>query len=195
MDLHLPSAIAGLRTVKLTIDWEVELQRFFENNSAYFIRVMGESAAPLAANAVILGGPPAGWRFRNRWLIGYVDSGGKRVAMTDVVEGLLVAPVWHIGLFIVDVSRHGSGDAQSLLAGLEAWAIRNGAKWLRLGVVVGNSRAERFWEARGFREARIREGVEMGKRTQPIRIMFKPLAGGTPDEYFLLVDRDRPHAP
>jgi ribosomal protein S18 acetylase RimI-like enzyme len=80
------------------------------------------------------------------------------------------------------------------MSGLESWAISNGAGWLRLGVVKGNARAERFWESLGFQDARTREGVELGKLKNSIRIMFKPLAGGTREQYLSRVDRDRPEA-
>lgn len=46
---------------------------------------------------------------------------------------------------IVATARHGTGDAQVLNRGLESWAVANGAVWMWLGVVQGNTRAERFW--------------------------------------------------
>ena len=54
-----------------------------------------------------------------------------------------------------------------------------GAKWLRLGVVAGNTRAERFWEKCGYREVRTREGVRMGERLNTLRVMMKPLGRGS----------------
>ncbi len=70
----------------------------------------------------------------------------------------------------------------------------SGAEWLRLGVVAGNTRGERFWESRGYIETRIRTEVPYRLRTQAMRVMFKPLAGGTLEEYLALVERDRPGA-
>ena len=113
-------------------------------------------------------------------------------AMANVVSDLLAPGVWHIGLFIVATSRYGTGDAQALYRGLETWAAANGANWLRRGVVQGNVRAERFWEALGFVQTRTRSGVEMGKLTNTLRVMVKPLASGTLEQYLSLVERDRP---
>jgi GNAT superfamily N-acetyltransferase len=188
------SSIPGLRTVELTAEWESRLQRFFESNPEYFIAVQGEPAGLNEAHEEIYGGPPSGWSFTKKWMIGYVDARESMVAMADVVADLLAPSVWHIGLFILATPHHGSGEAQLIAGGLESWAIENGAKWLRLGVVKGNSRAERFWESLGFQDARVREGVEIGKRKNSIRIMFKPLAGGTREQYLSLVGRDRPEA-
>jgi hypothetical protein len=78
-----------------------------------------------------------------------------------------------------------------LYRGLESWAASNGASWLRLGVVHGNVRAERFWERLGFIQTRTR-AVPMGRLTNTVRVMVKPLAGGTLEHYLSLVQRDRP---
>ncbi len=43
-------------------------------------------------------------------------------------------------------------------------------------------------------KTRIRTEVPYRLRTQTMRVMFKPLAGGTIDEYLALVERDRPEA-
>nr|MCU0814782.1 GNAT family acetyltransferase [Burkholderiaceae bacterium] len=81
---------------------------------------------------------------------------------------------------------------QELYAALEGWTAREGARWLRLGVVAGNVRAERFWAARGFAEVRVREGVDTGRRLNDVRVLVKPLAGDDAATYLGLVPRDRP---
>ena len=189
-----PSPIPGLNVVELTHVHVGALQRFFENNSEYSIAVNGEPPGPNEAHDEIHGELPEGWSFTRKWLIGYVDSGGVMVAMADVVSDLLVPTVWHIGLFIVATERHGDGSSQKIYRGLEAWARASGASWLRLGVVQGNVKAERFWQKLGFIEVRIRRDVAMGRLTNTIRAMFKPLRGGTLEQYLDLVERDRPDA-
>jgi hypothetical protein len=44
----------------------------------------------------------------------------------------------------------------------------------------------------GFVETTQRLGVEMGQRINTIRVMYKPLCGGSIDQYLALVERDRP---
>jgi hypothetical protein len=83
------------------------------------------------------------------------------------------------------------GDSSSIS---NAGRKERGAQWLRLGVVEGNARAERFWQRRGFVDARKRDGVQFGARTHTIRVMFKPLAGRSLREYLALIARDRPDA-
>jgi len=193
MAAKLPaSPIRALRTIEITPAREAELQRFFEANPKYFVAVMGAPAGPNEAHDEIHGELPSGWAFTKKWLIGYLDEDGAMVAMADVISDLLAPGVWHIGLFIVATSRHGTGDAQVLYRGLEAWAAANGAAWLRLGVVQGNLRAERFWASLGYIETRTRSGVEMGRRTHTVRVMVKPLGAGTLAHYLGLVPRDRP---
>ena len=189
---RLPSPIAGLQTIELTAADEPTLQRFFEANRQYFLAVHGEPAGSNEAHEAIHDEPPAEWGFTKKWLVGYQDSGGALVAVADVVSDLLAPSVWHIGLFLVATARHGTGEAQALYSGHESWAKSNGAEWFRRGVVEGNARAERFWASRGFVQTRTRSGVEMGKLTNTLRVMVKPLAHGTVEHYLTIVDRDRP---
>ena len=190
-----PSPIPSLRSVELASQHEPVLQRFFEANPQYFLAVNGEPASPREAHEEIHGELPPGWSFTKKWLVGYLDSEDCLVAMASVVSDLLAPGVWHIGLFLVSTSRHGTGDAQELYRSLESWALASGAKWFRLGVVLGNRRAERFWERQGYSQTRTRTGIEMGKLTHTVRVMVKPLTEQPLSQYFLLVERDRPEPP
>jgi GNAT superfamily N-acetyltransferase len=187
-----PSPLPTLRTVEITPDLESSLQHFFDANPEYFEAVLGEPAGPNEAHEEIHGELPAGWSFTKKWLVGYVDERGALVAMANVVSDLLAQGVWHIGLLIVATSRHGKGDARAIYRGLESWAAVNGAAWLRLGVVKGNGRAGRFWESLGFIQTRTRTGVAMGKVTNTLRVMVKPLRDDSLERYLSLVPRDRP---
>ncbi|MEP6997364.1 MAG: GNAT family N-acetyltransferase [Betaproteobacteria bacterium] len=181
-----------LRAVELCAEDTPELQRFFELNPEYFFAVNGEAPGPAEAHEAIHSTLPDGWTFTRQWTIGFVDEMDSLVGMANVVSDLLASGVWHIGLLIVATRLHGSGAAQSLYEHLESWARDSGAQWFRLGVVEGNTRAERFWERCAFVEIRKRTAVEMGKRVNVLRVMAKPLAGRSLDEYLTLVPRDRP---
>jgi len=187
-----PSPIADLRAVELTPEFEARLQQFYEANPAYFDAVQGEPAGPNEAHETLHDELPAGWPHTRLWLIGYLDADDSLVAMANVVSDLLARDVWHIGLFIVATARHGRGDAQVLYRSLERWAIANGARWLRLGVVQGNVRAERFWERLGYQQVRTRLGVAMGQRVNTLRVMVKPVGDNSLQHYLSLVERDRP---
>lgn len=190
-----PSPIAGLRTVELGPGDQARLQVFFDQNPAYFVAVNGEPAAADEAHKEMQDQPPADWPFTKKWQIGYQDDTGDLAALAIVITDLLAAGVWHISLFILATARHGSGDARTLHHGLQSWAHANGAEWLRLGVVQGNARAERFWESMGYLQTRTRAGVQMGQRSNTLRVMVKPLDGGSIQEYLALVPRDRPERP
>lgn len=188
------SPVPDLRTIELTPDREALLQRFFEANPQYYEFCHGEPPGPGEAHEEIHGEVPAGWSFTKKWLIGYLDATGEMVAMANMVSDLLAPKVWHVGYFLIATSRHGTGLAHELYGGLERWAVENGAHWLRLGVVVGNVRGERFWASHGYLETRTRTGVVYGKRTNTLRVLYKPLAGGTLEEYRALIPRDEPEA-
>ena len=186
------SPIAGIRTVELSVDRAPELQRFFEENPAYFLATSGEPAGPGEALEEITSEVPAGWGFTKKWVVGYAQENGSLIALANVITDLLAPAVFHIGTFIVATARHGTGDAQRLYSGLEHWSAANGAAWMRLGVVKGNTRAERFWASAGYIPVRERNGIQMGNRTTTVRNMVKPLKGGNLEGYFSLVPRDRP---
>jgi GNAT superfamily N-acetyltransferase len=184
--------IAGLRAVELTSAHQPTLQAFFEATPEYFLAAHGEPAGPNEAHEELLSELPFGWGFTKKWLVGYQTAEGNLAAFANLTSDLLAPGVWHIGLFIVATSRHGTGEAQALYGALEAWAASNGARWLRLGVVQGNVRAERFWQAMGFQQTRTRTHVEMGRLSNTLRVMVKPLAGGSLEQYLSLIERDRP---
>jgi hypothetical protein len=124
------SPVNGLHAIELAADSEMLFQRFYEENPLYFMAVKGEPAAPDEAHKEIQGELPAGWPYTKKWLVGYRDEEGELAAMANVVSDLLAPHVWHIGLFMVGTSRHGTGLAQMLYEGLEAWAVANAATWL-----------------------------------------------------------------
>jgi len=179
---------------KLTESDLPALQAFFEANPDYFVAVNGMAPRADEARQEFEDRPPAGMPFDDAFIIGFADDSGRLIAMASITANLLAPRVWHIGLFIVATSLHGSGTAASLYAGLEAWLQAQGALWIRLGAVVGNTRAERFWERQGFTEVRRRTGTQLGDITHTIRVFVKPL--GTPglDDYLDLVARDRPES-
>ena len=74
---------------------------------------------------------------------------------------------------------------------IESWALANGARWMRLGVVQGNTRAERFWASLGYIEMRTRTAVVMSRKTNTVRVMVKPLSSDL-ERYLALMPRDRP---
>lgn len=170
------------------------LQAFLEANPEYFELVEGKAPAPEEAREILFDEPPPDVAWSGKGVIGFTDRDGAIFAMVQVLSDLPAKAVWHIGLFVVATARHGKGDAQAILSWLEDWVRGHGAAWLRLGVVMGNRRAERFWERSGFVQTRARRGVVLGASTHDIRAMIKPLAGGSIADYLAFVARDRPDA-
>lgn len=194
MPIPLPpsSSLPHVRVFELQAEDEDLLQRFYERNPLYFEEVNGMPPRADEAAEEIRDVPPEGWSFSAKRLLGYADESGELVAMASLVSDLMAPRVWLVGLFIVATSLHGSPAAREIYAELERWMRRHGAAWVRLGVVVGNRRAERFWERQGFTEVRRRDGLTMGERVNALRVMVKPLDGGRLDDYLALVPRDRP---
>jgi GNAT superfamily N-acetyltransferase len=169
-----------------------ELQSFLDANPEYWRVVMGTGTPPHAAREIFDDRPPPEWPSVATHQRIVREEGGDIAGVATYVQGIFAPPVWHLGLFIVATRLHGTGRAMALYASLESLMRSAGAQWLRLGVVVGNMRAERFWEKAGFVEVRRRYGVELDHVTRDLRVMMKPLAGGSVEQYLRLVDRDRP---
>lgn len=169
------------------------LQALYEANPDYFHAVSGRGPAPDEAQVEFDELPPPHLSWRRRWVGGIFDRAGELAGVTIVVADLVAPAVWHIALFLLAARLHGSGAAAELHGALAAWAQRGGARWLRLGVVVGNTRAERFWERQGYREVRRRPWSGNGAGTTAwSRVMIRPLGDDSVDGYLARVERDRP---
>jgi hypothetical protein len=185
-------AAGPFRAVELRAADVPALQRFFDTNPEYHLAVGGQAPEGREAHDAFHGAPPPDMAYTRKWLLGFVDTTGALVAVADVVSDLVAPGVWHIGLYIVATALHGGGAAHTMYGALEGWIRGQGAIWLRLGVVEGNARAERFWSRGGYVEVRKRDGIAMGRLTRTVRVMLKPLAGATVADYLALVERDRP---
>jgi GNAT superfamily N-acetyltransferase len=167
------------------------LQSFFEANPEYHLIVEGEPPGPAAARTLWDARPPTEWPYREKLILLLADDMGDVVGVADVIVDLFAPGVWHVGLFIVATWLHGTGTARAIYEKLEAWMAAGGARWSRLGVVIGNARAERFWEKLGYVDVYRRTSVRMGRSDNVVRAMMKPLAGGGLAEYLRVVDHDR----
>lgn len=168
-----------------------ELQSFFDRNTEYFLICHGEPARPDEAAKELELKLPDGLACNKQWFIAFREQGVGLIAVEHVVKDLFSEGVWHIGLLLLDACRHGKGDAQLIYAATEQWAVTQGARWLRIGVVADNLKAKRFWESRGFSSVYERKSVVMGLKKNTIFTMIKALSGATIPQYLELVDRDR----
>lgn len=189
-------AVDGVEARSVDADAAPQVQALFEANPAYFELTGGEPPAPGLGLEELQSRPPEGWPYTAHWSLGFVRPGQGRAAdewlgLALIDTDLLASGVWHIGLFLLATPVHGRGLAPRLYAALEQWAAGQGAGWMRLGVVLGNARAERFWERQGFVELKRRPDIEMGRLRQTVRVMLKPLGAHTVAEHLERVPRDR----
>jgi RimJ/RimL family protein N-acetyltransferase len=168
-----------------------DLQRFYEANPGYFERVEGTAPGPARAREEIHGLPPMSWPLTRKLVIAFRARDGGIVGVAEMMQDLFSKGVWNVGFFMVADALHGSRVPHALYAHLEAWMRAQGARWLRLGVVRGNRRAERFWEKVGYVDVAQRRNYAQGALRHDLRVMAKPLAGGSLHEYRELVPRDR----
>lgn len=180
---------------ELAADQVPLLQALFEANPLYFFTVNGRPPGPQEAQIEFDELPPAHLGYSRRWLLGVFGPGRALEGVAIVVADLCAPGVWHIALFLMASARHGTGASAEVYQALEAWVHASGAQWLRLGVVQGNGRAERFWQRLGYEQVRVREGVDTGGRLNTLRVMVKPLAARPLADYLAAVPRDQPDSP
>jgi GNAT superfamily N-acetyltransferase len=168
-----------------------KLQRFIEANPEYYIAVNGSAPGPTEAQDEFDSLLPADWPFEKRWLLAFTDERDAMIGMANVTSNLFIGGLWHLGLFIIATALHGRGTARTVYNALESWMRERGARWVRLGVVEGNRRAERFWENMGYVDVRRRLNVAMGNNVNDLRVMAKPLAQDPLSAYLTRVPRDQ----
>jgi GNAT superfamily N-acetyltransferase len=171
----------------------LELQAFYEANPEYYLLTHGLAPASDEALQGFDFRPPADMPYTALpiWLIRKRDS-GRVVGEVSVATDLLTAGVTHLGFFMIASACHGTGFADEVYASYEAWAIAQGARWLRLGVVEGHRRAHRFWLRQGYVEVSQRRDYVLGDLSHTLLVMVKPVAPNTLDAYIAAVPRDRP---
>ena len=185
-------AAAGLAVRELQPADVPALQALFDANPAYFQAVNGRNALPGEAQAEFDEVPPAHLPFGRQWKAGVYGDGGRLDGTVVVLSDFCAPGVWHLGLFLLATRLHGTGAAAALHAALVDWVRTQGGRWLRLSVVVGNTRAERFWQRLGYTELRRRHGIDTGGRLNDAHVMMRPLGRDGMAGYLALVPRDRP---
>jgi GNAT superfamily N-acetyltransferase len=168
------------------------LQALFDANPTYFQLVNGRPAEADEAQREFDEDPPPHLIWTRRWFLGLFEPDGSLAGVAIVVSDLCAPRVWHLALYLLATRHHGAGVAQRTYDALQAWVRDQGAQWLRLGVVLANEHARRFWQRQGFIDLRLRLGVDTGGRVNDIVTCCKPLAGGSIDDYLTLVPRDAP---
>lgn len=168
------------------------MQRLFDRSEGYFRIASGAPAPATEGRDEFDSLPPPDWPQGRKWIIGF-EAGGELAGEATLIADLFAPGVWHVGLFIVDESHWGRGG--QMYRDLEAWMGGQGARWLRLGVILGNDRGERFWRREGYVETRRREGFRVGQQDNTLIVMGKSLDGGGIEELLARVPRDRPQSP
>lgn len=176
------------------------LQALFDANPLYFQAINGRPAHADEAQLEFDERPPPQLPFGRHWFLGLFDRDDTLQGVAVLLQDFCAPGVWHIALYLLATGLHGSGAGPGTYHAMEAWMRQGGARWLRLGAVVGNARAERFWAACGFTDVRRREKVDTGGRVNDLRVMVKPLqhSGASAPAlaaYLALVPRDRPDSP
>jgi GNAT superfamily N-acetyltransferase len=170
------------------------LQTFLDANPLYSQIVNARPFGPAEALEELTELPPYPHTAVHNMAV-LARGSGQWLGFVSVVDDLIAPGVHHIGLFLMATAAHGTGLAQSVYDALEARARASGARWMRLGVVLGNARAEAFWARQGFVELRQRDGMPYEGPSKSVSVRVKPLGEADWPLYLALVQRDQPGSP
>ncbi|RIJ76727.1 GNAT family N-acetyltransferase [Nakamurella silvestris] len=130
--------------------------------------------------------PESEWRFRARRCaepnsvgLAAVDENGRWIGtMSAYISDQ--GQVFLVGVYVTPSAR-GSGVADLLLDGIEAWVIANASsRVLTLGVHESNDRAQAFYRRRGYLPTGETEPYKLDPRQSEI-LMVRVLVAGTDD--------------
>lgn len=187
---------AGLHARTLQADEVPALQAFFDANPGYWLTVNGVPPPPDLAQTEFDERPPPSMTYAGHDVLGLFDAGGQLQGVTVVARDLMQPGVWHVALLLLAESLQGRGVGSAIYAALERWMGELGARWVRMGVVIGNLAARRFWARQGFVGLRVAQGIDTGGRVNQVQTHAKSLAGPLEGEqlerYLSLLPRDRP---
>ena len=126
------------------------LQHLLIRCADYLTLVQGQDASPDEADS-FLSEVPAGKHSGDKHVFG-VFHDSRLVGVLDLIRDYPAPHEWWLGTLLLDPMIRGNGFGQSIYQGTETWLRENGALAVWLCVQAQNTRAERFWVARGFRE-------------------------------------------
>lgn len=142
-----PSSLSTRYDVRRITNAEIPAAlRLMQSNPAFYRVCPPEpTAASVAFDLVHL--PPRAVP-EDKYFLGFWD-GETLVALLDLILHYPTRQHAFFGFFMLDASRQGRGEAAAIVKETLA-ALRSEFSAVRLGVVIGNTRAERFWARCGF---------------------------------------------
>ncbi len=90
----------------------------------------------------------------DKYFVGYF-SGGRLIALLDLITEYPDDETAFIGLFMTDSSAQHKGVGSAIISELCVCMGKNGFKHVRLGWVKGNPQSEGFWHKNGFAETGV----------------------------------------
>jgi RimJ/RimL family protein N-acetyltransferase len=150
------------------------IETVFEAGRDYLEMVSAEVDIHAEAQAFLTELPP-GKDIADKQSIGIFSDTDRWIGLMDVIRDYPDPGMWWIGLLLLRSDQRGSGLGGQILEAFSAFALRSGARELRLGVVGQNPAAFRFWQRMGFIETGRRPPRQADIRAEIVIEMRKGL--------------------
>lgn len=117
---------------------------------------------------------PPGLSAEDGYRAGLFD-GEVLLALAELSFGFPEAGDCYLGLMMVRGATRGQGAGVQMLRHLEGVARARGARQMFLAVLHANPRGRAFWEREGFSDTGLDGQVTLGRKTQGLQRLVKPL--------------------
>jgi len=137
-------AVEGLALRRATAADVPAIQAILDDDPVTWELLEGAPLVPNEAELMLTLVPPGGSVDRKHL---FVADGA---CVIDLYAGYPDPPIWYLGLIFLTRAARGHGAGTRALARLAAYVRAHGGTALRLGVVVENAAARRFYDRLGF---------------------------------------------
>ena len=159
----------GSSELALTTENVAKVADLYGRCADYFLLQDGE--APTLADAQeLFTDVPIGKTSDEQTVLGWQGMDGLS-AVAAILRDYPLAGTWYLGLLLVEPAHRCEGLGRSIYAEIEAWALAEGAREMRLAVLEANERGAHFWRSCGFHALR-RVGPDQFKTRSHWRIEY-----------------------
>ncbi|SKA96785.1 Acetyltransferase (GNAT) domain-containing protein [Caloramator quimbayensis] len=121
-----------------------------EKCSDYYLLIEGVLPSKKDVDEIFIDLPP-NKSYEDKYVLG-IFKYDELAGIVDIVRDFPDAGEWMLGLMLIKIDERGNGLGRNVHRALSEWASNLGAKSFRIGVVIDNHKAMKFWSNLGYKK-------------------------------------------